>query len=517
MRLFIFLAAFAASLLLSGLFAPSLPIRFILALPAAIMLAAGLNSLSGNRRRSDRREQYRALLSHLLSQASIGRFLEQSLATAHSAMAADYPPRHAFSRILQQTERQILGNQPVAVVVDQLVRSLDCPEATVGLGILRRISLSGSTLVTYLRRADQSLADLIEITHDIAAQHARTAAEASILGIMPFILAFLLRQSGGYFDPALNHPVGVLILGAAFLVAVLALAIIPATTSPQEQRPSAARQSSFGSESNPGSPNPSKSVIARPGVGRRNQLAAARLRQLLTRLLGDGRNHRIDEALMRIYGESVEARARFDLQKLNFLLAGLVLGLLLAIASAAPLLFPVPAIVLIFMQDQQTLRQAKQEELRLLSAFPFFLHVCVSLLEAGLTVHHVLEITAAAFAGTESARVQPPLARDTRKMSQGLRSGWPVDRILTQLASQSATAELRSAYQLLVRYSQLGGKELLQQLMQQTQACWTVYRNASRSRMDEQSMRMMLPMMLDLIVILVISLTPALILLGTSL
>ena len=197
---------FAVSFLLAGLFVVSSLIRLGLALPAVLMLSAGLKKLSSNRLQSNRREQYKALLSYLLAQASIGRSLEQSIASAHQALAIDYPVFHPFSLMLQQAEHQILGNQPVAAVIDDLVQQLYCPEASIGLGILRRIPLSGSTLVTYLRRADQSLADLVEIKRDIAAQHARTASEAVILAVMPFILAFLLNRSGGYFEPASQHP-----------------------------------------------------------------------------------------------------------------------------------------------------------------------------------------------------------------------------------------------------------------------------------------------------------------------
>ncbi len=532
LRLAMAAAVFAISLLLAALFAPTLPIRLVLAVPGALLLGWGLRSLSGNRKRNDRREQYRALLSHLLSQASIGRSLEQALATARSALAADYPPRHPFGQILQQVEHQVLGNQPAATVVEQLVESLDCPEATVGLGILRRITLSGTALVTFLRRADQSLADLIEISRDIAAQHARTAAEAAILGVMPFVLAVLLHQSGGYFEPALAHPAGILILGASYLVAMLALAIIPGAKSPQgAQKPKGGKQAQGAGQPRGGRQmHGMKPPALEPASGRRDPSAppqamagprrlavAAQLHKLLTRLWGESRSRRIDEALLRVYDDSSQARTAFDVQKLNLLLAGLALGVLLAIAAGMPLLFPAPAVLLVLLQDQQLFREARQEELQLLAAFPFFLHVCVSLLEAGLTMHPVLELTTAAFTGADPAGSNSPMARDARRISQGLRAGWPAERVLSQLAAQSSTAELRAAYHLLVRYSQLGGSELLQQLLQQTQACWTVYRNASRSRMDEQSMRMLVPMMLDLLAILAISLAPALILLGTSL
>jgi len=511
----VLITTFLVSLLLVGLFVTSSILRITLALPAALMLLFSWQKLMRLRQGSNRREQYKTLLSYLLAQASTGHSLIQSLATARTDLAEDYPSRHLFNRILQQTENQVLGNQSAAAVVDQLVKNLNCPEATIGLGILRRLPLSGSALVIYLRRANQSLADLIEINRDIAAQNARTAAEAVILAFMPFGLAFMLNRSGGYFEPALRHPAGTIILSSAFLVSTLALAMIPQAVFPQVQKSGISRQKR-------------RKTKDKIWAGQRYLYLAVGLRQILTRFLGDSWNRQLNEALLRTKGEAVRSRVEYDIQKLNFFIAGLLLGLLLSVGLLQPLLLPIPAIALIFLQDQQLFKQAKQEELHLLASFPYFLQVCVSLLETGLSTHHVLSVTSAAFAETDANKhrtadeqltandVLTPMARDARQIKNGLQAGWTIEQVLNQVAKHSITIELRTAYQMLLRYSQLGGVELLQQLLQQAQTCWTVYRNTSRSRTDEQSMRIFVPMMLDLIVILIISLTPAVIMLAAS-
>ena len=220
---------------------------------------------------------------------------------------------------------------------------------------------------------------------------------------------------------------------------------------------------------------------------------------------------------MRIYSENKEARGQYDIQKLHYLVAGFALGILFSISLGTVIVLPFPPLLLIVVQDQLLFRKAKHDELQLLSSFPFFLHISVSLFEAGLTVHHVLSLVSGAFSEVDNNHRRTPMGREAQKLNQSLRAGLPVDQVLDQLALQSSTAELRSAYQLLSRYSHLGGQDLLQQLLQQTKVCWSRYRNESRSQLDEQSMKMMLPMMLDLLVILVVAITPAVLFMGSSL
>jgi Flp pilus assembly protein TadB len=483
---------FLSNLLLSGLFLSDLRYRIALCIPASIILFFGARLFMQNRQRNDKREQYRVILSHLLAQVSVGRTLEQSLLSARSALSSQYQAHHPLNNLLLQMERQILANQTVGNAIDHLIESMDCAEATVGLGILRRISLTGSALLTYLRQAYQALVDLLEISRDIAAQNARTSAEASILAIMPFILAGLLRNSDGYLEPINNQPAGVIAFGAAFLLSVLALSLIPGLVSPCSL--TSKNKLNLEHKKEPGKP-----IL----------LASRQLRRFMIRILGDDRNRRTDESLMRVFGETSLSKSIYDVQKLQYFCVGLFLGILFAISFRTPLILPIPAVILIIAQDQLLFRLARREELALLSAFPFFLHICVSLLEAGLTVHHVLNLVSGAFSEFDSGRARTPMMREVRSLNQSLRTGFPVDLVLDQFALKSVTSELRTSYQLLSRFSQLGGQDLLHQLLQQTHICWSVYRNASRSRLNERSLAMLLPMMIDLFVIMIISITPA--------
>jgi len=475
-------------------------LRLILAFPASGLLFTGVRTFMRGRRRNGRQEQYRTLLSYLIGQVSIGRSLEQAILSARAALGNLYPVWHPFNRALWQAERQIQSNQTASQAIGTLVGALDCPEATVGIGMLRRIHLSGATLQNYLRQAVQSLSDLMEITRDIAAQNARATAEAIILACMPFAMAILLGLSGQYLEPAKTHPAGKAILSTAFLVAVLALSLIPGIISPDTRQRREAAQNH--QDRMP---------------GRTMSRLSSRLKQILYRLPFISNRRRIDDALQRIHGEINRSAVLYDALKVRYLLAGTALGVLMSISLRIPWIFPVPPVILILLQDWTLFRQAEKEERRMLATFPYFLHVCVSLLEAGLTIHHVLSLVAGVFAVDENKSMRGPMAREARKISQSLRTGLAAEQILEQLALQSTTSELRASYQLLARYGRLGGTDLLQQLFQQTKSCWSLYRNAARASLDERSMQLMLPMMLDLIVILCVSITPAFLMMSNGL
>lgn len=486
-----------AGLLLSFPFLDDGRLRLLLAFPASGILFAGARTFIHGRRRNGRQEQYRTLLSFLMSQISIGRSLEQAILSARPALSPLYPAWHPFSQALWQAERQIQANQTASQAIGTWVDALDCPEATAGIGMLRRIHLSGASLQNFLRQAVQSLGDLMDITRDIAAQNARAITEAIILACMPFAMAVLLGQAGQYLEPAKAHPAGKIIFSAAFLIAVLALSLIPGIISPDESRV------------RPSSKNQPERV-----PGRTMTRLSAGLKQALSILPFISSRRRIEDSLQRIHGENVRSAVRFDALKVRYLLAGMALGVLMSISLRTPWIFPVPPMILILLQDWALFRRAEQEERQMLATFPYFLHVCVSLLEAGLTIHHVLSLVSSVFAVEGTGPIRGPMAREAYQISQSLRTGLSAVQILEQLALQSATSELRASYQLLARYGRLGGPDLLLQLFQQTKSCWSLYRNAARASLDERSIRLMIPMMLDLIVILCVSITPAVLLMS---
>ena len=129
--------------------------RLILSLPGALLLWTGLRRSRKGRRLLDHQEQYQAVLSFMLSQASIGKSLEQSLISAHAALSPSFPSRHPLNQTLLQVKQQMQANQTAAQAIRTLVDSWDCREASVGLGMLTRIPLSGESLLVFLRQALQ--------------------------------------------------------------------------------------------------------------------------------------------------------------------------------------------------------------------------------------------------------------------------------------------------------------------------------------------------------------------------
>jgi len=94
-------------------------------------------------------------------------------------------------------------------------------------------------------------------------------------------------------------------------------------------------------------------------------------------------------------------------------------------------------------------------------------------------------------------------------------TGCPANQIIEQLAATCPLPEAQAALLLMLRYDRSGGFETLQLLSMQSSACWSLYRSTMRKQMEQQSLRLLLPMTLDLLAVLLTALLPAVLSLNT--
>jgi hypothetical protein len=87
--------------------------------------------------------------------------------------------------------------------------------------------------------------------------------------------------------------------------------------------------------------------------------------------------------------------------------------------------------------------------------------------------------------------------------------GVPVSLALEKIAAGCSVPEVQSALLLMVRYDRDGGPENLELLQMQTTACWAMYRNALRKQLERQSLKLLLPMTLDLASVMLTAILPA--------
>ena len=172
------------------------------------------------------------------------------------------------------------------------------------------------------------------------------------------------------------------------------------------------------------------------------------------------------------------------------------------------LLLPV---IFAVLQDQQvfSLRRRILDDDRLM--YPVLLNLLSALLQAVISVHRALQIACACLRPqVRSEKCRPAgLPADLESVHRQIQTGRPVDRVLEQLIDACPLPEAQAALLLLLRYEQSGGADTIQLLALQSNACWSLHRSSIRKQLEQQNLRLLLPMTLDLVAVLVTALLPA--------
>ena len=101
------------------------------------------------------------------------------------------------------------------------------------------------------------------------------------------------------------------------------------------------------------------------------------------------------------------------------------------------------------------------------------------------------------------------LFRDLERAGSQLQAGQPVRSVLNSLLAACPIPEAQAALLLLLRYESGGSPDILQLLDLQASSCWTLHRNAARKKLEQQNLKLMIPMTLDLAAVLLTALLPA--------
>ena len=101
------------------------------------------------------------------------------------------------------------------------------------------------------------------------------------------------------------------------------------------------------------------------------------------------------------------------------------------------------------------------------------------------------------------------LKTDLLKIKHSLSVGDSAAFAITNAAENLPQEEIASILQLMARYDRDGGRELLDILEIQANASWQLYRNAMRKRLQMKNMALFIPMTVDLFVVIIMAMLPA--------
>jgi len=405
---------------------------------------------------------------------------------------------------LKDMEQQLAAHQPLERLLAKLGSGLSCSEAQVCFRILPGLRQAGGQVSQYIRQQLKMTTEKLALQQDLNAETTQRRSEALILMMMPFALAGILRQTDDLLYQGINNsPAGFLGMFLAYVMAMLAIILTLSALS-----------------FNPRTPTTLK--IKNPS----SRLHRLRLFRFIgNQLLGFYKNHLPESYGARLLqilhdeatlpGILLTGQLFFE-SKAIYCLVCILPGILFCLASPR-LVFCLAAIPIAasLMQDQMIFSRVRKRQAEYQLDYPIFLNLVTSLLQAGLSLHIVMDIALASLCsgqtGLQSAVISESLRFDLLHIQKQLRIGMPADMILEKAAAQCTISEVQSALMLMVRYDRTGEPEILQLLQMQATACWSLRRNAMRKQLERQSMSLLLPMTLDLISVMITAVLPAVI------
>jgi len=477
----------AAVFFLSDAFLPLWFLRLILSLVLSVFPFLAIVKLLYGKRNALLRSQSKVLLQSLCTSVSGGYSLESAFICARPTLEKAFGRRSLMAHALIRLEKSLSAHVPLPESLTELCCRLDYIEL---LPIMHALSITrvvGNGVISILRNSCQMLSELMSVSSEVEANNAGRNAEAFILCLMPFGITYTLSSfTDGYMDNTKESPLGISLMLLAFCIAVVSCGFLFTL---------------IGDGKKAANTKTDKTSTLFPIPGR----SVTGIRLLMNKILPESYVTKQYE----LYSElSCEPEKLFDLQirkAITLVFTTTPLFIILLYFADYPIYWVLPAQVLLVALVHHEIRQKVQKRREnLMDEMPLFLSMLVTLMQSGVLLPKAIDTCSEAFPDTST------LGNEIQIMKAQMLSGMQAGSAVESFSSRTSIPEAQAALLLASRYELTGGSEVLQLLALQSTACWSLCRNASRKKRERDALAMVLPMMLDLISVLLVAITPAL-------
>lgn len=428
------------------------------------------------------RKQLLTFLQSTLHALNMGNTLHYSLYRS-AASAADTGSGKTARRA--RALCRALENNAASPEVSRLLSNLfRCPEGPPFFSLLKDPERLGSRLPDLFRRYETMLRESERDRESLAADRAKTLSECLTLLAMPLILLLFLRFSAPSFvRDTLSAPRGWLILGTAYLLFLAALLLA------------------------------GKIFLASHLLSKNKTLSPASALHFLRRMPLPAftlpfLRRPVRKAMLYLYRHDTEAETlawkKLSFDRLRALLSMLLLMLVLTAAGykAWPLIFP--ALLLFAAPDLSLILSAGLEREKLQETLPLFFTFVSLSLSCGNSLTVTLGLAEETFKGAAL------LADELSYMNTQLLNREAPAAVLQAFSERLDFAPASMYLNLLSKISSGASSQDLALLDLQTLHFNHVLREKQRRRLAVKANHYLFPMMLDLLSVMLISLTPAL-------
>ena len=476
----------ASVFFLSDAFLPILILRVLLSLILSVFPFLAIVKLMYGKRNALLRSQSKVLLQSLCTSVSGGYSLESAFICARPTMEKAFGRRSLMAHALVRLEKSLSAHVPLSDSLTDLCYRLDYIEL---LPIMHALSITrvvGNGIISILRNSCQMLSELMSVSCEVDANNAGRNAEAFILCLMPFGITFALSSfTSGYMDNARQAPLGVALMLLAFCISVISCGFLFTLIGSDKK---AVVQS-----------DKSAALLPFP------QSFVKKIRLLLNRILPESYITRQYELYSELSCEPEKLFERQIQKMISMVFVTTPLFITLLYLSGYPMYLIVPSeILLCVLIHHEIIQKVQKRREYLMDEIPLFLSMLVTLMQSGVLLPKAIDTCSEAFPDTSA------LGNELQIIKAQVLSGISAGSAIENFSGRTSIPEAQAALLLASRYELTGGSEVLQLLALQSNACWSLCRNASRKKRERDTLAMILPMMLDLISVLLVAVTPAL-------
>lgn len=470
---------------LSGGFVTNRTLRLVLSPILAFPLFLSLVQLLYQKRNTYIRSQCKVLFQSLCTSVSGGYSLESAFLAARPSVERVFGPKCIVAQSLREMEKERAAQLPFSESLLHLCTHMDYTEIYPVIQALAITKTVGSGIISILRSSCQMISELISVNQEVDANNAGKNAEAILLCLMPYGITFTLSAfTGVYMETAKNTTLGTILMLVAFALSIMACGIL--------LRLVGSSKKSVTTKSTRSIFIPLPTIITK------------KIQKALLSLLPES-------LITQEYEQAIELSITPDLyfrekiQKcISVLFLGCSLFLIVFLIFQISLFFLIPAtaLLVLFFQVNEKQRIYQRRE-SIMEDIPLFLAILTTLLQSGVLLSRAIHICSGAFPSTGI------LGREITYMKKQMSTGISAAAVIEDFSTRTPIPEAQAALLLASGFERKGGYESIELLDLQSKACWSLCKNASRKRKEREAVQMILPMMLDLICVLLVVMTPA--------
>lgn len=446
------------------------------------------------------REQLKSLLEILCARISSGKSLEPAMMDVKNDLIPIYGKDSIICKALKTFEDRIKAGAAFDEAVPPMSGQIPCPESAPLFFTIAGARNLGNRILPVLRQSLSMVSEFLLVTRDISSDVSEKRLESTIMSAMPFLVLWSLNMTTpSYLDPAFNSVLGSLLMLLAFVLSVVGYCLGGAVIAHSIYNKTRTGTSS------------QKTSLSMLFSRFYTTLTASHPERIkwLSRLvffLPENYKLSVKRTLIYLYPGKSNQMEEYLFIKICILFFCFTGYLLLRSFLTIPFLyFLLISAFLVFLHDVDTNGIISRNKAEMMQDFPTFIGLLSTLLSSGVVLSKSLSLCISTF--TDSSK---PFRDEMELLHRSVASGTPCYEALEVCASRCQLPEIACALLFASQYDKTGSMENLNLLKLQSSSCWAQSKSAARRRLEESSVKLLFPMILQLICVILITVTPSL-------